>query len=797
MIISFNALKKYVDLCNVDPFELAKKLTYAGVEVEEVTKRSTATNLVIGEILSVEKLPDSKHLHLVKVNVGKEILQIVCGAPNCRPHLKVIVALEGAKLPLGTIKKTKLRGVASEGMICSLSELGVDHKFLQPHQIEGIEELGDDAVVGNTNVLEYLGLDDYLLDIRILPNRSDLYSLLNVAYEVATLEEKEVKTPKIEVIKGEQSNFIVNSLAMTCPQFSARVIKKIKVEKSPKWLKQILESMNMRSINNIVDIGNFIMLLTGQPLHMYDYDKLPKKELIIKNDYEGQFVGLDEKTYDVVKGDIVITSNNEVMCLGGVFGALSSAVTEETQNVVIEVANFSFSAIRKTAQRLGLVSDASIRFSKGINPYQFLNVMHLATSMINDLCKPSLIKEIITFDQRIQTEPQKIKSTFEYINLRLGTNFTKEEIIKTLKRAHLTIKEIDEASFYALPPSWRIDLTEEVDLSEEVIRLLGLDKIKGELPHLASTLGGYLPHKKKTLRLRKYLSHLGFDEILTYSLVSSKELNDFVLSKQAKPYQLLNPLSEDHLYLRLSLIPSLLQVASYNLARKQNDLSFFEISDIDYEGQEKTHLSLFLSGDHLSQDGLNKTPYSFYHLKGVVEGLAHFLNLSLTRFQFERVEKNHLELHPGQSAYLTFDKKRIGFLGKIHPLMRKKYQLEKDDVYVLEIVLDDLINFEPKVISFETLSRFPSVKRDLSLLIPNEVTYGEVKKTMTSFNKTITSVELFDIYVGKSVLDGYKSIAISLTFTNKERTLLDEEVRNIESELITLLEKKYKIILRT
>ncbi|MDY0100479.1 MAG: phenylalanine--tRNA ligase subunit beta [Bacilli bacterium] len=797
MIVSYNWLKKYINLNNVDPFALAKKLTFAGVEVEEVKKLASATNLVIGEIVNVRKHTNSDHLHVTTVNIGKKTLQIVCGAPNCRENLKVIVALEGAKLPFGVIKKSSLRGEVSEGMICSLSELGVDHKFLSSKQLEGIEELDNDAVVGETNVLEYLGLDDYLLDLRILPNRSDLYALLNVAYEIATLENLEVKKEDYKVIQGDKSSFYVNSLTPQCPQFSARVISDIQVGPSPKWLKVALQSMNVRSINNIVDIGNYVMLLTGQPLHMYDYDKLPKKELIIKDDYVGSFIGLDEKEYQVQKGDIGITSNNEVMCLGGVFGAYSSAVDELTKKIVIEVANFSFSAIRKTANRLGLTSDASIRFMKGINPYQFESVMHLATDLILKLCKPSSIEEIITYDQRSQKEVKNIKSTYEYINNRLGTSFTSEEILKTLKRAHIKVDVLDDKSFLATPPTWRIDLVSEADLSEEVIRLIGLEHIKGSLPLLPSTLGGYTPFKNKVLRLRQYLSHRGIDEILTYSLVSKKEISDFVLLKQTKAYKLLNPLSEEHMYLRLSLIPSLLQVASYNQARDQKNLALYEISDIDYEGQEKTHLSLLLSGGLLLQDELNKTPYSFYHLKGIIEGLARYFHLSLNRLKFEKVEKTNVELHPGQSAYLKFDNQVVGYLGKLHPLMAKKYDVEKEGVYLLEIVLDDLLQSESKAIVYEQLSRFPVIKRDLSLLVPEHVTYGEIKKTITSFSKLINQVNLFDIYLDKHLPLGFKSIAISLTYLDKQKTLLDEEVKEIEKKLIELLNKKHQIILRT
>ena len=421
MKVSLNLLKQFVDLEGLTPEQIATRLTFAGVEVESIEKLASGSKLIVGEVIHCENMENSDHLHITKVNAGPKYgtLNIVCGAPNCREGLKVIVALDGCVLPGGTIKKGQIRGHDSEGMLCSLLELGVDSKYLSEKQTQGIEELPNDSIVGDENVLGLLGLDDTILDLKLLANRSDMYAVISVAKEINTLFGKELKLPEVKIESDNNDHFPVDSLTEKCPQFSSRVVKNIVTKESPTWMKEALRSSGIRSINNVVDIGNYVMLLTGQPLHMYDLDKLEKKELVVRDDIEGPFVALDEKTYQLQKGDICITSNGKVMCLGGVMGSLACAVDENTKNIVIEAANFDYASIRRTSIRLNLTSDSSQRFVKGINPNQYDFVMDLTASLLKELADAKEASVVSTY-LKDKYRPTVIETTTKYINGRLG-----------------------------------------------------------------------------------------------------------------------------------------------------------------------------------------------------------------------------------------------------------------------------------------------------------------------------------------------------------------------------------------
>ena len=395
MRASLNLIKNYVDLDGLSVQEIVDKLTFSGLEVEEVSKVADATNLVIGQIVSCENHPDSDHLHVLKVDLGSKygIKQIVCGAPNARTGLKVIVARVGAELKKAkvTINSGIIRGVTSEGMCCALYELGVDKNFLNEKQVSGIEELDENAPVGEENVLEYLGLDDYILDINVLANRSDCLAIYSLAKELGALFDRKVNIPEYHFDNELNSNIKVSSLTSDCPQFSVKEINDITVKESPKWLKSFLINSGIRSINNIVDIGNYVMLLTGQPLHMYDKDKLTSDEFIVRNDVECDFTALDDKTYQIKNGDLCVTVDNKVCCLGGIMGSKNCQVDENTKNVIVESANFLGSTIRRTSVRIGLSSESSAHFVKGIDPYQDEDVLSLAANLLVELADAKII----------------------------------------------------------------------------------------------------------------------------------------------------------------------------------------------------------------------------------------------------------------------------------------------------------------------------------------------------------------------------------------------------------------------
>ena len=388
MKVSINWLSKLVDIKDITPEQIADRLTFAGVEVEEISRLANATGLVIGQVLTCEEVPDS-HLHLCQVDLGPKhgIKQIICGAPNVRKGLKVIVAMVGAKLPGVTIGNSIIRGIQSDGMLCSLLELGVNEEMLSDYQKAGIEELDENAPVGDNNPLGYLNLDDTIIDVNVTPNRADVLGLNHFFKEVAAiLNRKVIKEYKCELVRTGESKYKAGSATPLCDYFSMTTVEGVVVKPSPKWMQNILTAHGIKCINNIVDIGNYVTLMTAQPLHMYDADKLESNNFVVKSDFNGKVVALDEKEYDIKPGDICITNNNKTMCLGGVMGSTSCAVNEDTKNVVVEAANFDAATIRRTSIRLALSSESSMRFVKGINPNQYLRVLDLTAKLLVDIC---------------------------------------------------------------------------------------------------------------------------------------------------------------------------------------------------------------------------------------------------------------------------------------------------------------------------------------------------------------------------------------------------------------------------
>ncbi len=796
MLVSLNELRKYVDLEGLTPEEIAHRLTFAGVEVEAIEHSAFATKLCVGEVIMCENMENSDHLHVTKVNCGPKYgtLDIVCGAPNCRKGLKVIVALDGCELKGGTIKKGQIRGHESNGMLCSLVELGVNTKFLSEAQQKGIEELPADAEVGNENVLGYLGLDDTILDLKLLANRPDMYSLLNAAKEIKTLFGREVRLPSYEVKENFVSKFPVEIRSEKCAQFSARVVKDIKVTSSPKWMQDVLRSSGIRSINNIVDIGNYVMLLTGQPIHMYDMDKLAKQELVVRDDLEGDFVALDEKTYKLQKGDICITSNGKVMCLGGVMGALECAVDENTKNVVVEAANFDYASIRRTSIRLALVSDSSQRFVKGINPCQWKYVQDMTASLLKELCSAKEIGEVINVQTK-EFKPLIIESSVDYINGRLGTNFSKETIVSSLEAAWLKVKE-EKGKLLVEVPAHRIDIGGEADLSEEVIRINGFENIESKLPVIDLSLGGLEPDLEKKREVRSYLRGLGIDEVLCYSLVREKEVKQFAILNKGESYKILNPLTDEHEYLRTNILPSLLNTLSYNLNHGNENLAIFEVSDLfTTDGKKHIHLAIACAGNDLRRAAMEGDAYSYYHLKGVLDGLLKAFNIDEKRTVLERCKEK--EFHPGKSAQVKVDGKPVAVLGELHPNTLKELGLAGENVVVMEVDLGIIFSTKTSAIKMQQVSKYQTVKRDFAFVLTDNVTSKEVVNEIFKVNReVIRSVEVFDVYHGEHVSEGHYSLAVSVSLNDSNKTLSEQDIVGLEQAIIKALETKFGAELR-
>ena len=791
MLVSLNEISKYVDISGLSKEEIASRLTFSGIEVEEIKTLSKATSLVVGKVISCIPHPNSDHLHVCKVDIKDEILDIVCGAPNCKEGIKVIVAKVGAKLPGGEIKAGEIRGYKSNGMLCALNELGVDPKYLKEEQIKGIEILSDDFEVGDSDILHKLGLDDVILDLSLLANRSDCYSLFNVSREIGALFNR-----KVNILEAnndstyEEKEFKVDSLTPNCKEFSVKIVKGIEVKDSPAWLKNCLRSEGIRTINNIVDLGNYIMLLTGQPIHMYDYDKLVKKELIVRSDINEKFTALDEKEYSIHEGDICVTSSGKTMCLGGIMGGLDSEVTNDTKNIVIEVANFNHASIRRTSSRLGLVSDSSQRFVKGINKDQVDYVLNLTTNLLKTISNVDSISNIIKYDV-LNHDKKLISCSVDYINNRLGTNFEYEKIKDILQLLYFKFVESDGNKFIVEVPSFRIDVEGKADLSEEIIRYIGLDTISPTLPFMETTVGGKSKDEQKEDVICSFLSNNGLYRVLTYTLVNKKMSESFKILNKSDGYVIKNPLTEDHKYVRTNLLPSLINCANYNLNHQNNNFGIYEISHIDSMQKNEIHLGVVLVGKKYKQDKITGESYSYYDAKGIVDTILDMFNISSTRVKYTRFETD--EFHPNRSALVLLDNKPLCVMGDIYPTKKEI----KDSMILLEMNLSVLFATKSKNIKFEPISAYPQSSRDYAFIIDDSINYIDIKNEVKKCSSLIKEVSVFDIYKGKNLAQNEKSIALTVVFESNDHTLKDNEIDEVHNKIVETLNKKFNVSLRS
>ena len=791
MLVSLNEISKYVDISGLSKEEIASRLTFSGIEVEEIKTLSNATSLVVGKVISCIPHPNSDHLHVCKVDIKDEILDIVCGAPNCKEGIKVIVAKVGAKLPGGEIKAGEIRGYKSNGMLCALNELGVDPKYLKEEQIKGIEILSDDFEVGDSDILHKLGLDDVILDLSLLANRSDCYSLFNVSREIGALFNR-----KVNILEAnddstyEEKEFKVDSLTPNCKEFSVKIVKGIEVKDSPDWLKNCLRSEGIRTINNIVDLGNYIMLLTGQPIHMYDYDKLVKKELIVRSDINEKFIALDEKEYSIHEGDICVTSSGKTMCLGGIMGGLDSEVTNDTKNIVIEVANFNHASIRRTSSRLGLVSDSSQRFVKGINKDQVDYVLNLTTNLLKTISNVDSISNIIKYDV-LNHDKKLISCSVDYINNRLGTNFEYEKIKDILQLLYFKFVESDGNKFIVEVPSFRIDVEGKADLSEEIIRYIGLDTISPTLPFMETTVGGKSKDEQKEDVICSFLSNNGLYRVLTYTLVNKKMSESFKILNKSDGYVIKNPLTEDHKYVRTNLLPSLINCANYNLNHQNNNFGIYEISHIDSIQKNEIHLGVVLVGKKYKQDKIIGESYSYYDAKGIVDTILDMFNISSTRVKYTRFETD--EFHPNRSALVLLDNKPLCVMGDIYPTKKEI----KDSMILLEMNLSVLFATKSKNIKFEPISAYPQSSRDYAFIIDDSINYIDIKNEVKKCSSLIKEVSVFDIYKGKNLAQNEKSIALTVVFESNDHTLKDNEIDEVHNKIVETLNKKFNVRLRS
>lgn len=791
MKLSKNFVNDYVDIEDIDIKTLAEDMTRVGNEYDSAEKLINATNLVVGEVLECEMHPDSDHLHVCKVNVGTEILQIVCGAPNVRKGLKVIVALDGAVLPGDfKIKKSMKRGVESNGMLCSLAELGLDAKFLKPEDKEGIHELPENAKVGE-DPIKLIGLDDEVADFELTANRGDLLSILGMAYELGAIYDKPVR--EVDLSHNEQGedlnkSFKLNINTDNCKLFLTKKVENVEIKESPKFIKNRLIASGIRPINNVVDISNYVMLELGQPLHFYDADKL-NNMLEVRMAKEGEkLTTLDNIERTLTENDIVISNGKEAIGLAGVMGGLDTEVTEDTKNVIIEAAIFDGVKVRMTSNKI-VRSEASNRFEKGLDPNRTYMAIERAAKLLEEYASGKVVTGTVNYDTT-DVKPKTIEITFKNITDVLGMKILNIDILECFRKlGFLSEMKEDEDKIYVTVPTRRLDISIKEDLIEEVGRIYGLDNIQGKLPTVPMRKGSIdLTHRE----IRNKMISLGLNETLSYVLVREDEADNFTTDTFEK-VKLLAPITEERSTLRYSVLSSLFKIYEYNKARNEKDVAIYEIGKGFYKKEdykEDTKLAVLMSGKYyLGID--NKKNVDFYVIKGVAEEVLDYLGYA-GRYSFVMPKQMPSQMHPGQTAEISVNNDIVGIVGKLHP------SIEKEDVYVLEINLDKLLAKKTGKMKFKEISKYPTISKDLAILIDKNISADKIAKAIKkSAGSLLTKTEIFDVYEGKNIPEGKRSIAYSLSFGTNDRTLTDEEINNVMNKVIENLKNKMGAELRS
>lgn len=776
-MISLEWVKDYIDISDQDLEELAVKITKAGINVEKVITNQIK-HLVIGEVVECVPHPDSDHMHVCQVNVGcEELAQIVCGAPNVREGIKVIVALPGAVLPGDfEIKKSKLRGVESNGMICALYELGLEEKTDETYA-KGIEELDSDATVGG-DPIAYLGLDDTLYELDIHKHRNnDCYYHIGFAYEIGAILNRRVKLP--ELLFNEEKDSVDKHFKLKvdtdkCPFYLAKMVTGVEISESPDFIKRRLIAAGMRPINNVVDISNYVMLEFGQPLHFFDKDKLGDEILVRDAEDNEEVVTLDGNNRVLKSSDIVITDGMKPVCIAGVMGGENTEVDFNTKNILIEAAIFDPVSIRYTASNLNLRSEASIRYGKGLS-YEYTEMaLRRACHLLEKYAGAKILTGVVSHDV-IDKTPKKVKFVPEDVNKLLGITISEEDMKIELERLEFEY-ELRYGEFIVTIPSRRLDIDSNVnDIAEEIGRLYGYHNLVSTIPTVPIRRGEYVGDVKYRKMISKRLRGLGLNEVKTYTLVSPTMASIFKY-RDVENAILPNPMSSDKSVVRTSLIPSLLNVYNYNKKRKVKDICIYEIAKTyDKEYNETSLVTGLVSGNYSSNGWSKPVKYDFYIVKGMVENILDFMGFK-NRYSFE--VSDALDLHPGVSANILLDRKKIGIFGRVHP------SVNKDEIYVFELSLNVLMN-KIKPLKYKEAPKYPGMERDMAFIIDNDVTAGEVMVTIKKAGgRLLDSVTVFDVYRGDNVAEDKKSIAFNLNFMDSGRTLTEEEVMNVFNNII-------------
>ncbi|HDG4209371.1 TPA: phenylalanine--tRNA ligase subunit beta [Staphylococcus aureus] len=799
MLISNEWLKEYVTIDD-SVSNLAERITRTGIEVDDlIDYTKDIKNLVVGFVKSKEKHPDADKLNVCQVDIGEdEPVQIVCGAPNVDAGQYVIVAKVGGRLPGGIkIKRAKLRGERSEGMICSLQEIGISSNYIPKSFESGIYVFSESQVPG-TDALQALYLDDQVMEFDLTPNRADALSMIGTAYEVAALYNTKMTKP--ETTSNELELSANDELTVTienedkAPYYSARVVHDVTIEPSPIWMQARLIKAGIRPINNVVDISNYVLLEYGQPLHMFDQDAIGSQQIVVRQANEGEkMTTLDDTERELLTSDIVITNGQTPIALAGVMGGDFSEVKEHTSNIVIEGAIFDPVSIRHTSRRLNLRSESSSRFEKGIATEFVDEAVDRACYLLQTYANGKVLKDRVSSGE-LSAFITPIDITADKINRTIGFDLSQNDIVTIFNQLGFDT-EINDDVITVQVPSRRKDITIKEDLIEEVARIYGYDDIPSTLPVFEKVTSGQLTDRQyKTRMVKEVLEGAGLDQAITYSLVSKEDATAFAM-QQRQTIDLLMPMSEAHASLRQSLLPHLIEAASYNVARKNKDVKLFEIGNVFFangEGElpdQVEYLSGILTGDYVvNQWQGKKETVDFYLAKGVVDRVSEKLNLE---FSYRRADIDGL--HPGRTAEILLENKVVGFIGELHPTLAADNDLKR--TYVFELNFDALMAVSVGYINYQPISRFPGMSRDIALEVNQNIPAADLLSTIHAHGGNILKDTLvFDVYQGEHLEKGKKSIAIRLNYLDTEETLTDERVSKVQAEIEAALIEQGAVI---
>lgn len=810
MQVSIKWLKDYIDFTET-PEQLADKLTMAGIPVENVVDPGEGLEKVVtGRIEKLEPHQNSDHLQICTMNVGlAENIIIVTGAQNVAEGQVVPVAMVGAHLPNGMkISKGKLRGVASNGMLCSAQELKLDLEKLPEEQKTGIFILPSDTPVG-IPAKDVLGLNDVVLEFELTANRADCFSIFGLVREIAAITGNKPHFPEIKV--NEDDNTKLNDIFSVeiadpdlCSRFSTRMLKNVKIGPSPEWMQQRLEGAGIRSINNVVDVTNFVMIELGHPMHAYDYDKITGKKLIARRAIEGEELHTLDDTSRKAKGEMLVIADSEKAAgLAGIMGGFETEITDTTTTVILESADFYGPCIRRTARACGLSSEASGRFERGVDSETTIKALDRAAQLLQEMGACTVCEGIVD----VYPNPKQanyVTFTPEQINNHLGTNIAKDVMLNIITSVGFDVTKDENDEITVKVPSWRNDVTCMADISEEIARLHGFDKIKSTLPNGVSMQGTQSAKQTFIDKVKTSLSSQGLYETISFALTNEETFNKLNIPQDSplrKAVPIMNPLSDEYPLVRTTLLSSIFDNLARNLARKNDDVALFEVGSVFFPKalpvtelpDEVVKIAGAITGRRNAQ-GWNQANdmVDFYDAKGIIEEL--FANLRVTRYTVEA--GTHYAMHPGKTALFKKGRDVIATVGEVHPAVLSAYGITKP-VYIFELDATTVMKYMAKDLKYKALPKYPATSRDLAMLVDVDVNAADIEKAMTkAAGQNLTQITLFDVYTGKQVEEGKKSLAFSLTFQSNDKTLTDAEIDPAIEKIVTKLQKDFNANLR-